>query len=60
MNGSPSIKPMEKESYNYHTLPNGIRLIHKQVSSPICHVGLVVNTGTRDERKEEKRHGPFY
>jgi predicted Zn-dependent peptidase len=50
---------MEKESYNYHTLPNGIRLIHKQVSSPICHVGLVVNTGTRDERKEENGMAHF-
>lgn len=44
---------MEKESYHYHRLFNGIRLIHKQVSSPICHVGLVVHTGTRDERMDE-------
>ena len=44
---------MEKESYHYHRLSNGIRLIHKQVSSPICHVGLVVHTGTRDERMDE-------
>lgn len=59
MNGSTYIKSMEKESYNYHRLPNGIRLIHKQVSSPICHVGLVVNTGTRDERKEENGMAHF-
>ena len=40
-------------SYNYHTLPNGIRIIHKQVPATITHIGLVVNTGTRDEQENE-------
>ncbi|MCL2131171.1 MAG: insulinase family protein [Lentimicrobiaceae bacterium] len=40
-------------SYNYHTLPNGIRIIHKQVPAIITHIGLVVNTGTRDEKENE-------
>jgi len=44
---------MEKEIYNYHKLNNGIKLIHKQVDSPISHVGIVVNTGTRDELNDE-------
>lgn len=44
---------MEKEIYNYHTLSNGIKLIHKQVQSPITHVGIVINTGTRDEFDDE-------
>jgi predicted Zn-dependent peptidase len=39
--------------YNYHTLPNGIRIIHKQVAAAITHIGLVVNTGTRDETENE-------
>ena len=40
-------------TYNYHTLPNGIRIIHKQVPTTITHIGLVVNTGTRDEKENE-------
>lgn len=31
------------------TLDNGIRLIHKEVQSPISHFGVLVNVGTRDE-----------
>lgn len=43
---------MEFETY---TLKNGIRLIHKQVDSPVAHCGLTINTGSRDEAPEE--HG---
>ena len=32
-----------------YTLPNGIRLIHQEVASPISHFGVLVNAGTRDE-----------
>jgi len=39
--------------YHYHTLSNGIRIIHKQVPTTITHIGLVVNTGTRDEAENE-------
>jgi predicted Zn-dependent peptidase len=39
--------------YNYKTLANGIRIIHKQVSSTIAHAGIIVNTGTRDENQDE-------
>ncbi len=42
------------EYYTY-TLKNGIRLIHKPVSSPIAHVGFFINAGSRDETKKE--HG---
>lgn len=31
------------------TLPNGIRVIHKEVASPISHFGVIINAGTRDE-----------
>ncbi len=41
--------------FHTHTLKNGIRLIHKQVQSPVAHCGLIINTGSRDE--EEKEHG---
>lgn len=30
-------------------LSNGLRLIHKEVNSPISHFGVLVNAGTRDE-----------
>ncbi|MBT3207237.1 MAG: insulinase family protein [Bacteroidetes bacterium] len=41
--------------YQTQTLPNGIRLIHKQTQSPIAHCGIIVNTGSRDE--DENEHG---
>ena len=41
--------------YEIFTLPNGIRLIHKQVNSPVAHFGMVANTGSRDETDHE--HG---
>ncbi|MBO4582024.1 MAG: insulinase family protein [Bacteroidales bacterium] len=40
-------------AYNYFQLNNGIRVIHKQVDTSISHVGIVVNTGTRDELQGE-------
>lgn len=43
---------MEFQTYR---LPNGIRLIHKQVDSPVAHCGLTINTGSRDEAEHE--HG---
>ena len=41
--------------YYYHTLPNGLRIVHKQTKSPVAHVGVIINTGSRDELPEE--HG---
>lgn len=41
--------------FQTHTLSNGIRLIHKQIDSPVAHCGLIMNTGSRDE--EEHEHG---
>jgi predicted Zn-dependent peptidase len=41
--------------YQTHILSNGIRLIHKQVDSPVAHCGIIISTGSRDERPEE--HG---
>ncbi|WP_234408961.1 M16 family metallopeptidase [Marinilabilia salmonicolor] len=38
-----------------HTLPNGIRLVHHRVASPVGHCGLIINTGSRDENENE--HG---
>ena len=38
-----------------YTLKNGIRIIHKKTDSPVAHLGVLINTGSRDEKKGE--HG---
>ncbi|PCJ81082.1 MAG: peptidase M16 [Bacteroidetes bacterium] len=43
---------MQAEFHTF-TLPNGIRVIHKEVSRAASHVALVINAGTRDEREGE-------
>lgn len=40
--------------YLRHTLPNGIRIIHKVVSQQVAHCALMINTGSRDETKNEQ------
>ncbi|MFI3305219.1 MAG: pitrilysin family protein [Rikenellaceae bacterium] len=40
------------EFYTY-TLPNGIRGIHRRTTSSVAHCGLIVGSGTRDERTGE-------
>ncbi len=42
-------------NYITYTLSNGIRLIHKEVDSPVSHIGLIVNAGSRNELLHE--HG---
>jgi predicted Zn-dependent peptidase len=46
---------MANQEYYIHTLQNGIRLIHRPVDSPVAHLGLFINAGSRDEGMEE--HG---
>ncbi|MDD3876692.1 MAG: pitrilysin family protein [Bacteroidales bacterium] len=36
-------------------LENGIRLVHKQISSPVAHLGVIINAGSKDELAHE--HG---
>jgi predicted Zn-dependent peptidase len=47
--------PLLKMDYQTHILPNGIKLIHKQTDSPVAHCGIIISTGSRDEKTEE--HG---
>jgi predicted Zn-dependent peptidase len=35
------------------TLPNGLRVLHIPADSPVSHVGVFINAGTRDESPEE-------
>ena len=41
--------------FEIHTLQNGIRLVHKRVDSPVAHCGIIIETGSRDEKENE--HG---
>lgn len=39
----------------FHTLSNGIRLVHHTIPGIVAHCGLVINAGSRDENEDE--HG---
>ncbi len=41
--------------YQFYELSNGIRLVHKFIPTKVAHCGVIINTGTRDEKPEE--HG---
>ncbi|MCK4663830.1 MAG: insulinase family protein [Bacteroidales bacterium] len=41
--------------YQFYTLPNGIKLVHKKIPSKVAHFGIIINTGSRDEADNE--HG---
>lgn len=45
---------MEDEHYQYYTLSNGIRLVHKQVPGMVAHAGVMINAGSRDEKQGEE------
>ncbi len=42
-------------NYQTHILKNGIRLIHQQTDRQVAYCAIIINTGTRDELKNE--HG---
>jgi predicted Zn-dependent peptidase len=39
--------------YQYFTLKNGIRVIHKPVAAKVAHCGVIINAGSRDELPPE-------
>ena len=45
--------------FHFYTLSNGIRLVHKPVSSLIAYTGLMVGAGTRDEQPDENGMAHF-
>ncbi len=46
---------MSKKEYELIELPNGIRIIHKEVNhTKIAHVGIMLDMGSRDESLEEQ------
>ena len=40
--------------YFSSTLPNGIRVVHLYVDSPVAQCGIIINTGSRDEGPQEQ------
>lgn len=42
-----------EENYELYTLENGIRVVHRRVAGKVAHCGLIINTGSRDENKDE-------
>lgn len=46
---------MVETDFLTHTLKNGIRIIHQYTNSPVGHLGVLINAGSRDE--EEDEHG---
>lgn len=40
--------------FQRHTLNNGIRIIHSHVKGAVAHCGIVINTGSRDEKPHEQ------
>jgi predicted Zn-dependent peptidase len=53
--GNPDQQRKKNMNLFTHTLSNGIRLVYHRVASPVGHCGLIINTGSRDEQKDE--HG---
>jgi predicted Zn-dependent peptidase len=46
---------MSQKEYELFELPNGIRIIHKEVSqTKVAHVGIMLDVGSRDELPEEQ------
>lgn len=41
-------------NYYYHTLSNGIRIVHCESNSPVAHCGITINVGSRDEGSNEQ------
>ena len=35
------------------TLPNGVRIVHKEDVSQVAYCGFAINAGTRDEEEDE-------
>ncbi|RAU83718.1 M16 family metallopeptidase [Pontibacter arcticus] len=47
--------------YHIHTLPNGIRIVHKQVShTKIAHSGFLMDIGSRDELPQQQGLAHFW
>lgn len=49
------------EDYELYTLPNGIRIVHKQIPhTQIAHCGLMLDIGSRDEQPQQQGLAHFW
>ena len=49
------------EDYELHTLPNGIRIVHKQIlHTQIAHCGIMLDIGSRDETEANQGIAHFW
>ncbi len=49
------------EEYQVHTLPNGIRVAHKQMPhTQVAHIGIMLDIGSRDERPDQQGLAHFW
>jgi len=49
---APQSQSLMTETF-YHTLPNGVRIVHRTAASPVVYVGIMVGAGTRHEQPEQ-------
>ena len=50
---------IEEYPYCFHTLSNGIRLVHRYTPSIVSHCGLTIGVGSRDEKLSENGTAHF-
>ncbi len=50
---------IEEYPYCFHTLSNGIRLVHRYTPSIVSHCGLTIGVGSRDEKQSENGTAHF-
>lgn len=55
----PIFAPQMEAPLNIFSLPNGLRIVHKRVNSPVAHCGLIINVGSRDENDNEQGMAHF-
>lgn len=49
------------EDYELYTLPNGIRIVHKQIThTQIAHCGIMLDIGSRDEQPHQQGLAHFW
>ena len=46
-------------TYNTHTLPNGLRIIHAPRKAAVAYCGFAIDAGTRDEQEHEQGMAHF-
>lgn len=52
---------MKEADHQIHCLPNGIRIVHKQIhNSKIAHCGFILDIGSRDERPGQSGLAHFW